>query len=82
MAANRIRKFGSPTRGSAVKSAAAPTPQVPMPQVSIPHGFVLCPVQLTAANAWQQEIYRLAYQRAQAAVQIPRHYRLLFSCWN
>jgi ADP-glucose pyrophosphorylase len=37
---------------------------------------------MATANTVQQQIYRLAYQRAQAAVQVPRHYRLLFSVWN
>jgi hypothetical protein len=49
---------------------------------SVPQGFVVCPPHLTTANNLQQEIYRLAYERAQAAMQIPRHHRLLFSVWN
>jgi hypothetical protein len=73
MAANRIHRDASPARA---------TSTVPSVVATIPPGFALFPPQLAAANAWQQEIYRLAYQRAQAAAQIPRHYRLLFSVWN
>jgi hypothetical protein len=39
-------------------------------------------MQLTAVTAWQQEVYRLAYERARAAAQVPRHHRQLFSVWN
>jgi hypothetical protein len=73
MAANRIRHYSSPARGVLPAQGAVET---------IPQGFAVCPPQLAAANGWQQEIYRLAYQRAQAAAQIPRHHRLLFSVWN
>lgn len=73
MAANRIHRFSSSASGTASdKSTVAP----------VPTGFVVCPPQLATANGWQQEIYRLAYQRAQAAVQIPQHHRRLFSVWN
>ena len=73
MAANRIHRHMPPTRAASTAEAAAET---------IPQGFALCPPQLAAAHAWQQEIYRLAYQRAQAAAQIPRHHRALFCVWN
>jgi hypothetical protein len=73
MAANRISRHRSPSSGASSPSAAA---------APIPNGFVVCPLQLAAAQPWQQEIYRLAYERARAAVETPRHYRLLFSCWN
>lgn len=49
---------------------------------SIPMGFVLCPPQLNGFSAWQQEIYRLAYERAKAELQVPRHHRQLFCVWN
>ena len=73
MTANRLSGFRPAAVGgkSAVPSAAP-----------IPSGFVVCPPQLAMAQPWQQEIYRLAYERALAAVEVPRHYRLLFSCWN
>jgi hypothetical protein len=73
MAANRIRRYSSVARAASIAQSAVET---------IPQGFALCPPQLAATNAWQQEIYRLAYQRAQAAAQIPRHHRRLFSVWN
>ena len=73
MAANRIAQhsFGQ----------SNPTPQ-PGPVATIPQGFAFCPPQLLASGGWQQEIYRLAYQRAQAAAQVPLYYRRLFSVWN
>ena len=49
---------------------------------TIPPGFAVCPPELMAAQAWQQEIYRLAYEQAKSAVQVPRHHRMLFSVWN
>jgi hypothetical protein len=73
MAVNRIRRYSSPARDASTPQSAVET---------TPQGFAVCPPQLAAANAWQQEIYRLAYQRAQAAAQIPRHHRILFSVWN
>jgi hypothetical protein len=73
MAANRISHFGSPVR---------PASNPPVAPPAIPPGFVVCPSPLAVAHAWQQEIYRQAYERAQAAVQIPRHHRMLFSVWN
>jgi hypothetical protein len=56
-------------------------PSMPMGP-TIPLGFVLCPPQLTGLSAWQQEIYRLAYERAKAQLQVPRHHRQLFCVWN
>jgi hypothetical protein len=80
MATNRIRRYSPQPRfamsAQPIKSIAPPTAMV-----TIPHGFVVCPPQLALANAVQQQIYRLAYQRAQAAVQIPRHHRRM-SVWN
>ncbi len=81
MASNRIRRYMTQ---SAVNFAEQVVPATKPPQVAaaIPPGFVICPAQLLAANGWQQEIYRLAYQRAQAATEIPRYHRRLFSIWN
>jgi hypothetical protein len=75
MAANRINRV------TALMSAPNP-PQKPVPSLTIPPGFVVCPAELAVAQPWQQALYRQAYEQAQAAVQIPRHYRLLFSVWN
>jgi hypothetical protein len=73
MAANRIR----PHQSLARRPRAAQ-----QPAVAIPNGFVLCPTQLATVAGWQQEIYRLAYERAKAAAEIPGHHRRLFCVWN
>jgi hypothetical protein len=76
MAMNRIthnQAHGSATAGSQHASAGP---------AGVPQGFAVCPPQLMTANPWQQEIYRLAYERALAAIQVPRHHRWLFSVWN
>jgi hypothetical protein len=74
MASNRIFRSAAST---------ARKPQFSKTSVAaIPPGFVVCPPQLLMANAWQQEIYRLAYQRAAAEAAIPRHHRSLFCVWN
>jgi len=73
MAANRIAKTAS--------KHCAPKMPASIADV-IPYGFTICPPQLALAQPWQQEIYRLAYERAKAATQLPRHHRLLFSVWN
>ena len=54
--------------------------------VVAPHGFVACPVYGAFGMAgeqwaWQQQIYRLAYQLAVENC-VPSHYRRLFSNWN
>ncbi|HEX3724986.1 MAG TPA: hypothetical protein VHV08_02035 [Pirellulales bacterium] len=54
----------------------------PIAPVGIPHGFVVCPPGLMIASGWQQAIYRLAYERARAQMETPRHHRMLFSVWN
>ena len=77
MAVNRIRQFGSQRRPASIQASNPPAAPP-----SIPPGFVFCPPQLAVANGWQQEIYRQAYERAQAAMRIPRHHRMLFSVWN
>lgn len=84
MATNRIRRYAPQSRIALTATSAAQKTQPASQPVAavIPQGFALCPPQLATANSVQQEIYRLAYQRAQAAVQVPRHYRQLFSVWN
>jgi hypothetical protein len=79
MANNRIRQY-FPIRHATAMTENTPAQTTNGPVV--PQGFVVCPPQLALANAAQQEIYRLAYERAKAAVQMPRHHRLLFSVWN
>jgi hypothetical protein len=79
MAINRIRNYSSSPSAAPKARAGSSGPSA---AATIPQGFVMCPPQLAAVNAWQQEIYRLAYQQAQAAAQIPRHHRQLFSVWN
>ena len=82
MAINRIHT-ARPNRWS---SHALPTASLASQPVSklaaVPQGFVICPAALVAVHGWQQEIYRLAYERAKAAAAIPRHHRVLFSVWN
>ncbi len=74
MATNRMLGYRTP-------ASRAPRP-VKNPAASIPPGFVVCPPQWAVANSWQQQIYRLAYERAKAEAEIPRHHRLLFAVWN
>jgi hypothetical protein len=78
MAANRISRHLNRERAAPKPPLSAPNSSVP----SIPTGFVFCPPQLAGGSAWQQEIYRLAYERAKAALQVPRHHRRLFCVWN
>jgi len=73
MAVNRI--FNAKAKG---KPAGPPKKNTP----PVPPGFVLCPPTIAMAHAWQQEIYRLAYERAIAETQVPRFHRMLFSVWN
>jgi hypothetical protein len=84
MAINRITghlkgKYSAPLAPKS--SAQGAGPSMPMGP-TIPLGFVFCPPQLSGLSAWQQEIYRLAYERAKAELQIPRHHRQLFCVWN
>jgi hypothetical protein len=74
MGANRITAHATGAPRAPKASHVAPP--------SIPHGFVVCPPHLMTAAAWQQEIYRLAYERARAQMAIPRHHRMLFCVWN
>ena len=78
MAANRMTRFESDPAGPSPK----PQSDARQPGPAVPPGFAVCPPQLMAAGAWQQQIYRLAYEQALAAVQLPRHHRWLFSVWN
>lgn len=73
MQANRIQHLQPRFRFAAPPQAAGP---------AIPHGFAVCPPQLAAAQSWQQDIYRLAYEQAKRAAEVPRHHRVLFSVWN
>jgi hypothetical protein len=78
MAANRISgHFHVPPSAPVPPKSAADSSTLPMPA-----GFVFFPVQLSGLSAWQQEVYRLAYERAKAALQVPRHHRQLFCVWN
>jgi hypothetical protein len=71
MQANRIRHLQASPRPAAAKSSG----------LTVPPGFAICPLPL-ATTAWQQEIYRLAYEQARAATAVPRYHRMLFSVWN
>ncbi|WP_422927105.1 hypothetical protein [Singulisphaera sp. PoT] len=57
----------------------------PAPQAISAQGFMACPVPMQgqfAMTGWMQEVYRLAYERAQACVQAPWHESHLFTCMN
>ena len=84
MATNRItgRLKGKRSAPMPPKSAANGSMPSNFTAPSIPLGFVFCPPQLSGLSAWQQEIYRLAYERAKAQLQVPRHHRQLFCVWN
>jgi len=54
---------------------------------AIPAGFALCPIFFVPVNNVQQvnqlhEIYRQAYEAAQAKARITRLEKRLFSVWN
>ncbi len=81
MFANRI------TRYSNRMDAFLPPPPPSQPQVTAqtpapPAGFVVCPLHVAVATAWQQEVYRRAYEDAVARAQTPRIFRRMFSNWN
>lgn len=63
------------------ESNDSPPPACQQP-LAVPPGFTLCPQQLAMIHAWQQAIYRWAYEQALEATRLPRHHRLLFSVWN
>ena len=75
--ANRIKKWSWPP----VEVSPQPSPSATFP-VQVPLGFAVCPPQLAIPQGWQQAIYQLAYERALAQTQIPRHHRSLFCVWN
>ena len=71
MFANRIHKWQAPALPQTAPGKTAPV------------GFAVAPEFLLAQTAdWQQQLYRSAYERACAAVAIPRHHRRFFSVWN
>jgi hypothetical protein len=70
---NRMDSYFSPFEPDSQPSAQSPVP---------PAGFVVCPLHLAVAAAWQQEVYRRAYEDAVARTQVPRIYRRMFSSWN
>lgn len=68
------------------RAPAKARPSTKPATLQAPQGFVAVPTpQATGGMAnltpWQQEIYRLAYERAKAAA-TPLHYRRFFSVWN
>ena len=80
MSANRIT--GYLNRMEAYFPSSSPDPQ-PAAQAPVPPtGFVVCPLHVAVAAAWQQEVYRRAYEDAVARTQTPRIYRRMFSSWN
>jgi hypothetical protein len=81
MSTNRITRYTD--RMSAYFPAEQPyQPPQAQPAPVPPAGFVVCPLHVAVAQAWQQEVYRRAYEEAVAATQVPRHIRRMFSSWN
>lgn len=83
MSANRITRYLN--RMDAYFPHSEPDPQQSLPQAQLPvppAGFVVCPLHVAVATAWQQEVYRRAYEDAVARTQVPRIYRRMFSSWN
>jgi hypothetical protein len=87
MSANRITPYlnrldayfsSFESQPPAQKQTPLPSAQTPLP----PTGFVVCPLHVAVAAAWQQEVYRRAYEEAVARAQVPRIYRRMFSSWN
>jgi hypothetical protein len=76
MAANRTTRFDAPM------STPLPPQQPAGGFQPIPPGFVVCPPGLAVAQPWQLALYRQAYEKAKAAVEIPRYHRMLFCVWN
>jgi hypothetical protein len=74
---NRIRKYEPRSRIASMVN----NPQPQLVVNVVPPGFAVFPVHLAGPTGWQREIYRLAYEQAKAAVEIPRHHRLL-TVWN
>ena len=83
MFSNRIARFSSPDfHGSAAFAqlavAIAPTAQTFGGGGS--QTMVVLP-SVTLAS-WQEQVYRLAYQKALADTAPPRHFARFFSVWN
>ena len=74
MAANRFTQMFS-----------EPASQTPAQPQSVPVGFALCPifvVQVQQQVNPLQELYRLAYEQAQAKARISQLEKRFFSVWN
>jgi len=76
MAVNRFAELLS-------QPAAETNPQIP----SVPVGFAACPVFILQFQAVQQQnpmqdLYRAAYEQAQAKARMNRLEKRLFSIWN
>ena len=74
MHADRIQKY--------LLMPRRPAKAVKAPAAIVPPGFAICPPGLAALSLWQQQIYRMAYEKARRDCEVPRHYRRLFSVWN
>jgi hypothetical protein len=66
---------------------AEPAAPAPSQQVGVPVGFAICPVFIVQLQALQQlsamqDIYRQAYEQAQAKARITRLEKRFFSVWN
>lgn len=66
---------------------SAPAQSTNAPNAGVPVGFALLPVFVVQLHAFQQvnplqEIYRQAYEQAQAQARITRLEKRFFSVWN
>ncbi len=76
MAANRFTQMFS-----------EPASQTPAQPQGVPVGFALCPIFVVQVQGQQQvnplhELYRLAYEQAQAKARISQLEKRFFSVWN
>jgi hypothetical protein len=64
-----------------------PSPQTPPQAQGIPVGFALCPIFIIQVQGPQQfnsmqELYRQAYEQAQARARLTQLEKRFFSVWN
>jgi hypothetical protein len=66
---------------------AAPVPPAAAQQMGVPVGFAVCPIFIVQLQAGQQisaiqDLYRQAYEQAQAKARLTRLEKRFFSVWN
>jgi hypothetical protein len=82
MFSNRIARFSASLPGSVVPAQRALTtaPAAQTFGAANAQAMVLVP-SITLAS-WQEQVYRLAYQKALIDTAPPRHFARFFSVWN